>query len=106
MWRRALPNDFRFRDFLANDNDVRSMHLPARPFIEAMRERRPELFVEEDEVVFAQAPIAAGDNDAPVTAPTAAPVVLPTTGFVVDVAEDFTVDFGGIAGPPSHDFPI
>lgn len=113
MNRRALPTDFRFRDFADNDSVMRGTHDVAHStFVENLRLRRPELFAEEEVTFTAQAPVAGGQADtstpfaAAVQAPVHAPTPLPTTGFVVEFEPEFTETFGGIASPPSHDFPI
>jgi hypothetical protein len=106
MQRRSLPTEFRSLDFLESGNAVRN-HSPSHSaFVEGLRERRPELFVDQDEVTFAsRAPVVADGHGTAPEAPTAAPVIAPT-GFVSSPVEEFTPDFGGIATPPSHDFPI
>ena len=100
--RRALPTEFRFRDFLESDQ-LHGQQMQSRPSaaLEAMRERRPEVFAA-DEVVFAErAPAATHDAPAP-TGPAAQAIVV----IESPVQDDFSFGFGGIAAPPSHDFPI
>jgi hypothetical protein len=108
MIRRALPFEFRSREVFESDTPFTAAARPSQTFLDGLRERRPELFVDEatDEVVFPAALVASqGHGNAQPPVNVTAPVTAPT-GFVVDVTEDFTVGWGGIADPPSHDFPI
>jgi hypothetical protein len=95
--RRALPTEFRFRD-LAENTATHGEQLAVRDsaFAAAMRERRPELFADDD-VVFAEGGPGSSGHDAPVSDVGAAAIV---------VEDEVALTFGGIAAPPSHDFPV
>jgi hypothetical protein len=105
MQRRSLPTEFRTLDAMDNDFAGRG-HSPSHSaFVEGLRERRPELFVD-DVVVAAAVPHAHGGDATSAPAPVVPVAPVAITGFIVDAGEELTVDFGGIASPPSHDFPI